>query len=188
RPSTTPTDPYTRAVLFLGNGQELRFIDPRKLGNMWLVKDEKHVVGKLGPEPLDAAFMPQVLLERLAKRSAPIKALLLDQSFLAGVGNIYADEVLFEAGIHPLRSARSLSNPEAIRLHGALLSVLKRALSLRGTTFSRYQDPQGRPGGHQFQLRVFRRTGQPCLACSAPIQRLSLRSRGTHFCPSCQPI
>jgi formamidopyrimidine-DNA glycosylase len=124
----------------------------------------------------------------LSSRRAQVKALLLDQSFVAGVGNIYADEALFAARIHPHRIAATLSKEEAIRLHGALQAVLGQSIRNRGTTFSDYRDGRGRPGQNQDWLKVYRRTGLPCPECSTPIQRLRFGGRGSHICPQCQVL
>lgn len=186
RPPGHPPDPYTRVIWRLEEGEELRFADPRRLGNLWLVGSEDEVVGKLGPEPLEPAFTLQILATRLARRQVPIKALLLDQTVVAGLGNIYADEALWAAALHPRRPAGALSDAEVQRLHGAIGQVLTQALGHRGTSFSDYRDAQGRPGANQGHLRAYRRAGQPCPRCGTAIQRIVLRGRGSYFCPSCQ--
>jgi formamidopyrimidine-DNA glycosylase len=180
------TDPYSRAVFLLDDGARLYFRDPRKLGRMWLVKDENAVVAKLGPEPLGSGFTVEVLSERAKKRSAPIKAVLCDQTFLAGVGNMYADEALFAAGIHPLRKANSLSPKEIARLHRALCRVLKEAIDSHGASIYDWWRPDGQPGTAQFVFKVAHRGGQPCSVCATPIRRIPIRKRGTYFCPRCQ--
>ena len=179
-------DPYTRTVFHLDDGAGLYFRDPRKLGRMWLVKDESKVVGKLGPEPLDPSFTAEVLGERAKKRSAPIKAVLCDQGFLAGVGNMYADEALFAAAIHPLRKANSLSIEEIARLHRALRRVLEEAIGSYGASISDYRRPHGEPGAAQFVFKVAHRAGEPCPVCATPIERITIRQRGTYFCTNCQ--
>jgi formamidopyrimidine-DNA glycosylase len=179
-------DPYIRVVFHLDDGAHLHFRDPRKLGLMWLVKDESKVVGKLGPEPLDRGFTAEVLGERAKKRSALIKAVLCNQSFLAGVGNMYADEALFAAGIHPMRTANSLSTEEIARLHCALRRVLEEAIGSYGASINDYRRPDGEPGTAQFVFKVAHRGGQPCPACATPIERIAIRQRGTYFCPRCQ--
>ncbi len=177
---------YCRAVFFLDDGVRLCFRDPRKLGKMWLVDDESVMVGGLGPEPLEPDFTPDTLAQSLANRSAPIKALLCDQSLLAGVGNMYADEALFAAGIHPLREAKSLSVEEATRLHSALRRVLNEAIDSHGATISDYWRPDGEAGMAQFVFKVAHRRGQPCPVCATPIERIPIRGRGSYFCPNCQ--
>ena len=178
--------PYFRTIFLLDNGVELCFRDPRKLGAMWMVKDEHSVVGKLGPEPLEPGFTPEVLVQRLSNRSAPIKAVLCDQTVLAGVGNMYADEALFAAGIHPLKRANSLSKEEVLRLHRAVRQVLEDAIASSGASTRDYRRPSGEPGSAQYAFQVAHRGGQPCPVCSTPIERIPIRNRGTYFCPRCQ--
>ncbi|MBK8047752.1 MAG: formamidopyrimidine-DNA glycosylase [Anaerolineales bacterium] len=151
------------------------------------------MTGQLGPEPFDAAFTPEVLAGKLAGRTAPIKALLLDQRIVAGVGNIYADESLFRARIHPTRPGGSLSTAEIERLHGAIAAVLLDGIdhagsSLGGSEIQNYIRPGGEQGGFQEEFRVFQRTSKPCLRCGAPVERIVVAQRSTHFCPACQPI
>lgn len=188
RPAGHPPDPHTRAVWRLEQGPELRFADTRRLGNLWLVDAPAldSLIGELGPEPLGPSFTPQILASRLGRRSAPIKAVLLDQTMVAGLGNIYADEALWEAAIQPRRPAAKLATPEISRLHEAISRVLSRALANRGTSFSDYRDAQGRPGSNQGQLKVYGRAGGACYRCGATIQRMVLRGRSSYFCPSCQ--
>ncbi len=182
-----PPDPYCVARFLLDGGVELRFADVRKFGHVWLVEDAGRVVGKLGPDPLEGSFGPGELRERLDRRpGARIKALLLDQSFLAGLGNIYTDEALFEARIHPTRPAGSLPESKVNELHRAIREVLERGIQNRGTTFSDYRDGFGRAGRNQESLAVYHRTGSPCPRCSATIERTVVAGRGTYFCPRCQ--
>ncbi|HWQ27457.1 MAG TPA: bifunctional DNA-formamidopyrimidine glycosylase/DNA-(apurinic or apyrimidinic site) lyase [Dehalococcoidia bacterium] len=186
RRSGDPPDPYTRAVFALDGARELRFTDLRKFGNLWFVDDPAEVVGKLGPEPLDGLTAGR-LRAIFARRSAPVKAVLLDQEAIAGIGNIYADESLFRAGIHPLRPANSLRRAELERLAAAIPETLEEAMEHRGSSYRDYRDAEGHEGTHQFYVRVFRRTGEPCFVCGTPIERVKLAGRGTHFCPNCQP-
>ena len=179
---------YTRAIIHLDKDTNIFFRDPRKLGVMWLVKDADSVVGKLGPEPLEAGFTPQVLAQRLANRTAPIKALLSDQAFIAGIGNMYADEALFAAGIHPLRSGGSLSPEEVEHLHRAIQQVLWSAIGNKGASVDTYFRPDGTLGTAHFQFQVAHRLGgKLCPVCGTPIERIPIRNRGTYFCPHCQP-
>jgi len=187
RPAGAPPDRYVRAILSLDDGSELRFSDLRKFGAFWLVTDLSPVLGRLGPEPLEGGLTPSLLRELTARRRAPIKSLLLDQRALAGLGNIYADEALFAAGLHPQRPASSLSESEVKRLHGAIRRVLAAALDDRGASFSDYVDASGREGRHQLRVQVFRRTGQPCYVCGREIARVKVAGRSSHFCPRCQP-
>ncbi|MFH1486265.1 MAG: bifunctional DNA-formamidopyrimidine glycosylase/DNA-(apurinic or apyrimidinic site) lyase [Chloroflexota bacterium] len=192
RSPSSALDSYLRAVLTLDDGNQLRFYDPRKFGGMWLVAEEEAITCKLGPEPFDAAFTPEVLHSRLVRRAVPIKALLCDQFCLAGVGNIYADEALCDARIHPLRKAKDITLEEAERLHAAIRSVLERAIGNRGTTFrkesltNQYRDAYGEAGRNEDALLVTRRAGAPCSCCGTPLQRIPIRGRGTYFCPDCQ--
>ena len=184
-------DKHTHVLLELDSGARLRYRDARKFGRIWLVDDVAPVLAKLGPEPLSDAFTPGGLAARLAGRQAAVKALLLDQAIVAGVGNIYADEALFRAGIHPLRTGGSLSDAELARLHAAICTVLEEGIAAAGSSLGvssiqNYQRPSGAPGSFQEQHRVFQRTGQPCLVCGAPITRIVVAQRGTHFCPGCQ--
>ena len=181
-----PEERFPRARFRLDDGAELCYVDLRKLGTMWLVDDESKVVGKLGPEPLGEALGPQELHRLLAKRSAPVKAVLLDQGAIAGIGNIYADEALFEAGIRPAKPAKALSRPAAGRLHLAVRKVLMEALADRGSSFRDYVDAEGEQGMHQLRVKVFRRTGEPCYVCGTAIKRVRVSGRSTHYCPKCQ--
>jgi len=187
RPTNFEPDPYTRATFDLDNGTQLRLCDVRKLGVLWLVKDENSVVKKLGPEPLEPAFTPEILAQRLAKHTAPIKAVLCNQSFVAGIGNMYADEILYAARIHPLKRAKSLSREEVERLYQATIRVLNSAITHKGATIRDYRNPCGQPGTAQFFFCVAHRLGEPCPTCGTPIKRIPLRKRGTYFCPRCQP-
>ena len=181
-----PDGRFLRARFGLDDGAALCYVDLRKLGTMWLTDDESAVVGKLGPEPLGEAFGPRELHRLLAKRRAPVKAVLLDQGAIAGVGNIYADEALFEAGIRPSKPARALSRRAAERLHWAVRKVLMEALEDRGSSFRDYVDAEGEQGMHQLRVKVFRRTGEPCYACGTAIKRVKVGGRSTHYCPKCQ--
>jgi formamidopyrimidine-DNA glycosylase len=178
--------PYLRAKFALDDGSWLCFIDLRKFGTMWLIDDTDLVLGKLGPEPLDEAFDVAAFHTLLKRRSTPIKAVLLDQAVLAGVGNIYADESLFHAGIDPRKPANKISRPAAGRLHKAVVAILEEAVGDRGSSFRDYVDAQGQEGFHHLKVRVYRRTGEPCLTCGTPIRRIQLGGRSTHFCPKCQ--
>jgi len=182
-----PPDAYVRAVIALDDGSELRYADLRKLGQMWIVDSPEGAIGALGPEPLNAAFTAARLRETLSHRRAPIKAVLLDQRAIAGLGNIYTDEALFAARIHPLRLANTLTEAETKRLHRAVRRVLNDALGNRGSSFRDYVDAAGREGTHQLRVKVFRRTGQPCYVCRTEIARIKVGGRSTHFCPRCQP-
>jgi len=187
----TPAEPekFTRAIIHLDGETSLHFRDPRKLGVMWLIKDANSVVGKLGPEPLEADFTPQLLAQLLNKRTAPVKAVLCDQNFIAGVGNMYADESLFAARIHPLRSGKSLSQNEIERLHCAIQQVLWSAIGNKGASVENYFRPDGQLGTAHFQFQVAHYlSGKFCPVCGTPLQRIPIRNRGSYFCPRCQPL
>lgn len=182
----TPIDKHTHVLFDLDTNEQLRYRDTRKFGRIWLVEDSATVVGNLGPEPLDADFVPQTLAQSLAGRKASIKALLLNQTVLAGVGNIYADEALFHAGIDPRRAGGSLALEETKRLHLALRDVLLAGIEAQGSSVQNYAPPTGARGGFQEQFQVFRRSGEPCFTCGTPVSRTVLSQRSTHFCPACQ--
>ncbi len=182
-PADTPLRPHDRLIFHLANQQEWRFEDQRKFGRVYLVEDAEAVIGKLGPEPLKEDFDAAYLTRVLARRTAPIKSLLLNQRIVAGIGNIYADESLFRARIHPTRRGGSLSADEIERLVAAIKEVLMQALSEMGTTLRDYRRPDGTVGAFQNRLQVFQRTSEPCPACGTPIQRIVVGGRSTHFCP-----
>jgi formamidopyrimidine-DNA glycosylase len=182
-----PPDRFIRAIIQLDDGKKIYFRDPRKFGVMWLVKDKNTVGDKLGPEPLEAGFTAKVLAEALEKRTAPIKALLCDQSLIAGIGNMYADEALFLAKIHPLRPGKSLSKAEIKRLHRAIKQVLSAAINNKGASTDTYFRPGGEIGTAHFKFRVAHGRGKSCPVCGAPLERIPVRNRGSYFCPRCQP-
>lgn len=177
--------PHLRVALQLDRGR-LLFVDTRKFGRLYLAADANAFLGSLGAEPLDPAFTPTALGDCLQGRRACVKSILLDQRVVAGIGNIYADEALFAAGISPARAAGTLSEAEVEALHSAIRSELQRGIHHRGTTFSDYRDAHGRRGGHREFLRVYGRAGQPCSQCGAEIQRSRLGGRSSHYCPRCQ--
>jgi formamidopyrimidine-DNA glycosylase len=181
-PAGTEPDPYAHTVLTLDDGHELRFSDTRKFGQLYLPADPNQILGKLGPEPLSAEFTPDWLVEALSGRRRAIKPLLLEQSFVAGLGNIYADEVLFRARIDPRRPANSLANREVQELHAAIRQVLREAIDHQGTSLD-WVYPEG---GMEDRLQVYGRADEPCVCCQTPIERIVLGQRGTYFCPSCQ--
>ncbi len=169
-------------------GASLSLYDPRRLARAYWHPAPDEFLRFLGPEPLDESFTPEDLHQILDGKRASVKAVLLDQRNLAGLGNIYADEALFLAGIHPRRPASSLSVEEIHRLYGAIREVLEKGIERRGTTFSTYRDAFGRKGENQLSLNVFRRTGKPCPRCGTPIERIRVAGRSSHFCPRCQPL
>lgn len=181
-------DAHVRAWFNLADGEMLVFNDARKFGRIWLVGDSAEVTGKLGPEPLDWTFTPETLADTLRKRRVAVKALLLDQTVVAGVGNIYADEALFLAGVHPLRPGASLTSAEIGRLHAAIRFVLAESIDQRGTMLRDYRTPYGPDGAYKSHLRVYGQPGKPCPRCGTPVERIRITQRSSHFCPQCQPV
>lgn len=180
-------DPYTRAVFDLDNGMQMRFCDVRKFGVLYLVNDVNSVIGKLGPEPLGSDFNVRFLRQQLSKRTAPVKAVLCDQHLVAGIGNMYADEILHAAHINPLRKADSLTDKELNLLYKMTIRVLESAISHKGATVRDYQTPSGQPGTAQNFFSVAHRLNKKCPTCNTLIKRIRIRNRGTYFCPHCQP-
>jgi formamidopyrimidine-DNA glycosylase len=177
---------FTRAIFHLDNGTAVHFWDPRKFGVMWLADDESAVDCSLGPEPLSDDFTPAALGGLLRHRTAPVKPVLLDQSVIAGIGNMYADEALFEARIHPLKPAGKLSADEIKRLHGAIRHVLRKALRKKGASVRNYIRPDGEPGTAHDEFIVAHGVGKNCPGCGGSIERIVVRGRGTYICPRCQ--
>jgi formamidopyrimidine-DNA glycosylase len=184
------TSPYTRVALTLSNGRRLLFTDPRKFGRMTVAAPEELVAlfAKIGPEPLDIEFTPDMLAERLSGRARSIKAVLLDQAVVAGLGNIYADEALFRARVNPLRPAATLTQDEIVALHDGIQEALTVGIAHGGTTFGRHRGLYDEPGSNLEHVQVYRRTGQPCPRCGAAITRIRIAQRSAHFCPECQPV
>jgi formamidopyrimidine-DNA glycosylase len=195
-PPEVPLPPHTHAVLTLSPGpgepagREVRFVDPRRFGRLSLHKqpatDNLQPATYNGPgrEPLTISL--EDFIELFLKRKTPIKAALLNQSLLHGMGNIYADESLFRAGIRPRRQAGRLTRDELTRLRKALIDVLRRAIKLGGSSVSDYVDADGMRGYFQIEHKVYGRAGEPCLTCGIPIRKITVAGRGTHFCPKCQ--
>jgi formamidopyrimidine-DNA glycosylase len=185
--ANTPVPSHTHGILHLVSGRELRFVDARRFGRMELhglpTKKTTRFTGT-GQEPLNISQDEFAALFR--PRRTSVKAALLNQKLLQGVGNIYADESLFRAGIRPRRMARRLKRAELDRLHTAVQTVLTEAIALGGSSVSDYVDADGVEGFFQLQHRVYMRTGQPCLVCGTPIRRIVVAGRGTHYCPQCQ--
>lgn len=177
----TEVPPHTHAILTLSGGKELRFVDARRFGRLSVSTETYTGPGR---EPLTIPLEDFIALFR--NRKIAIKAALLNQSLLHGVGNIYADEALFHAGIRPRRQAGRLTRDELTRLRAALIKVLKHAIKLGGSSVSDYVDADGVAGFFQLHHRVYSRTGEPCRTCSTPIERIVVGGRSTHFCPTCQ--
>jgi formamidopyrimidine-DNA glycosylase len=185
-PHDAPRNKHMHVCLQLDDGFELRFRDTRKFGRMWLVDDPVQVVGKLGPEPLEISA--HEFHARIEQRRGNLKPLLLDQTFLAGIGNIYADESLWYARLHPLRQTETLTRAERGRLFRAIRQVLTRAIAVGGTSIDvMYKRINGKSGGFTNSLRAFDQEQRPCRRCGTPIQKTIVGQRGTHFCPTCQP-
>jgi len=179
---------YARAVFHFSNGHRLVFSDRRRLGLMWLVDDADTVVCKLGPEPLGESFTPGILGQRLSRHHIPVKAALLDQRIVAGIGNMYADEALFAARIHPLRKADALSPAEVQTLHNCICRVLGAGIGSKGASVDTYVRPEGELGTAHFDFKVAHKGGEPCPVCGSTIERVLVQNRGTCFCPRCQPL
>lgn len=192
---TTPDAPlqkHTRVRLFIEGDRELRFVDSRTFGQMWWVPADQPVTSiitgltRLGVEPLSPEFTVTLLKEKCGDRHRPMKTFLLDQAIIAGLGNIYADEALFKAGILPTRKASSLTLAEIKKLHHAIIEVLETSISQGGTTFSDFVSTTGTNGNYGGMALTYGRTGEPCRVCSQPIERIKLGGRSTHFCRHCQ--
>jgi formamidopyrimidine-DNA glycosylase len=190
RPADAPDD-YVRATFGLDDGHELRWTDLRKFGTMWLVEDATMVMETLGPEPLEAEFTPRVLRGRAGRRGAPIKSVLLDQSVLAGMGNLYTDEALHYAKLHPLRPANKLKPADWERLHAGIVRALRMGIAARGsslgTTLRDHINVDGAPGQNMETVQAYGREGEPCYGCGTPMRRIKVGGRSSVFCPSCQP-
>jgi formamidopyrimidine-DNA glycosylase len=185
-----PADPYERAVVRLDDGSDVGYRDVRRFGT-WLLLEpgelDPYLSARVGPEPLEPRFTAKRLGERLAGRRAPIKAAILDQRTLAGVGNIYADEALWRARIHPVREARSLDEGEIRALHRGIRKALEVGIARQGSTLRDYRLPGGESGAMQREFKVYGRSGDPCERCGTPIEKIRTAGRGTWYCPQCQP-
>ena len=189
-PHDAPRDRFERVALAFADGDELRFSDIRRFGRIALY-DRDALAARfrdLGPEPLGDDWARDDFVAALGRRRTRLKPLLLDQSFLAGLGNIYVDESLFRAGLHPLTIAAEVPPERAARLHATIREVLGEAIASGGTTFSNYRDAFGNEGDYYERRRVYGRTDEPCPNCGTAITRIVVGGRGTHFCPRCQPL
>ena len=191
----SPQDPlqkHTRIRLFFAENRELRFVDQRTFGKIWWAPPGQEVssiitgLNNLGPEPFTSELSVEYLQEQFKKRQRPIKSALLDQSLVAGVGNIYADESLFLSGISPTTPCSALTRPQLERLHHHIIQVLKTSIEVGGTTIRNFLNVQGVNGNYGGTAWVYNRTGEPCRVCGTPIERLKLAGRSAHFCPKCQ--
>lgn len=185
-----PIQKHTHVIFHLTDGRELRYLDVRKFGRMSLLPKGEEVTEssliKLGPEPVKDQLHFEPFFIKLKNHKKSIKALLLDQTLVAGIGNIYADEVLFRSKIHPERPSSSLSKAEAKELHRSILFIMKEAVEAGGTTIRTYENSFGKMGGYQRKLKVYGRKDLPCSVCGTPIKKIKVAQRGTHYCPFCQ--
>jgi formamidopyrimidine-DNA glycosylase len=181
---SVPIAKHHRLILDLDGDLRLAFNDPRKFGRVWLAADPERILAELGPEPLDPAFSAEDFFDCLQHTRRKLKPLLLDQSFIAGLGNIYTDEALHLAGLHPLQAAHLLNATQAKRLLESIRAVLVGGIQRQGASI----DWVYRGGDFQNYFRVYQRTGQPCPVCRTPVERMVVGQRGTHFCPVCQPF
>lgn len=188
-----PLEKHTHVIFHFTDGTELRYKDVRQFGTMDLLPRGEYALlpglASLGPEPLAETFTAEVLQSALkSRRSGKIKVLLLDQTFVAGLGNIYVDEVLFQSGIHPEASGPDLQSEQIERLHAAIVAVLAQSVELGGSSVKSYVNGYGQEGGMQHQLKVYGHEDNPCPNCGTEIAKTRVGGRGTHFCPSCQPL
>ncbi len=189
--STQPCK-HTRIRVFDKNNNELRYIDVRSFGQMWWIKEglsPNNIIkglGSLGPEPFSKDFNANYLKKVISKRTKSIKSILLDQTIVAGIGNIYADESLYSAGISPFREAKTIKKNELISLKESIVNVLKKSIGSGGTTFSDFRDLEGENGNFGLQTNVYRRTGKECRKCGNLIEKQKIAGRSTHWCPNCQ--
>ena len=188
REAGAPLDAHTVVVLSLEDGRELRFCDMRRFAKLWLANAAEVAAldRALGPEPLTRRFTAERLAEALRVRRGLLKPLLLNQNLVAGLGNIYVDEALFAARLHPTRTADTLTDADFRRLHRAIRAVLAQGIRNEGTSFRDYRGAIGQPGRNQMMVEVFRREGQPCPRCGTTILKTRVGGRGTHYCPRCQ--
>jgi formamidopyrimidine-DNA glycosylase len=188
----SPRKKHEHVILHFKGGKQLRFHDTRKFGRIYLTSDSDKILGRLGPEPLANGFTCKMLARRLRRHQRLLKPLLLDQTFIAGLGNIYVDEALWESKIHPCRISASLTEPEIRALYRAIPRVLKRGLKNLGTSLgsgkANFYSIARHQGRNRDELNVFRRTDHPCPRCQTKIQRITVGQRSTHICPVCQKI
>ncbi|MCT6811828.1 MAG: bifunctional DNA-formamidopyrimidine glycosylase/DNA-(apurinic or apyrimidinic site) lyase [Lactobacillus helsingborgensis] len=188
----TKKDKHDHVQIVFSDNSALRYNDVRKFGRMQLIKTgtekEKTGISKLGAEPNSAAFTVSYLQNGLARKKKNIKNTLLDQSVVAGLGNIYVDEVLWETKIHPLSQANTIPAERVAQLHDNINSLIELAIAERGTTIHTYLDANGKTGGFQKMLQVYGHKGEPCVRCGTPLEKIKVNGRGTTFCPKCQVI
>lgn len=188
--SSVPLTKHTHIIFTLDTGEELRYLDVRKFGRMSLV-DKNRVslhpsLASLGPEPVCEELTVEKIRLFLSNKKRSIKSCLLDQKMVAGIGNIYADEILFASGIHPARIGESLTSTEISKLHHDIIDIMEKAVASGGTTIRTYSNAYGREGSFQQNLKVYGKAGTACVNCQTPINKIKIAQRGTHFCPNCQ--
>lgn len=187
-PAKSATPDYAKVALALDDARVMHFVDVRKFGRFEWRADADAEFVELGPEPLGEEFTPTWLASALKERRRALKPLLLDQSFVAGLGNIYVDESLHRSGLHPLAKSERVKSAQAVALHHEIRAVLEEAIEREGSSFDVfYRTPEGNPGSYQDQFRVYGRDGKPCRKCGTTIARMVVGQRGTHVCPRCQP-
>ena len=186
-----PGRPHLRVRLVLDDGNRLLFVDQRRFGTGVVIDGrgelDRYLDERVGPEPLEPGFTPEVLWRAARRRKAPVKAFLLDQRRVAGVGNIYADEALFRARIHPLRPAGKLRRAEVERLHAGIIAALEGGIARQGASIDNYRDANGARGSMQDEFLIHLREGQPCVRCGRPVVKIVAAGRGTYVCRHCQP-
>lgn len=188
----TSKDKHTHIIFYLESGYALHYLDVRKFGRMSLVEKgqefEHKSLAKLGPEPISEEFKLEKMKEFLTRRTKAIKGVLLDQELVVGIGNIYADEILFQSKIHPKRPANTLTDKEEKILHDSIIDILNRAVDLGGTTIRTYKNAFGESGNYQNYLKVYGKEDFPCLRCGTEIEKIKVVGRGSHYCPNCQKL
>ena len=182
------TPKYTTVEFNFENDQKMCLVDYRKFGKVWITDAVKPIVKNLGVEPLSRKFTLNKFKKLLNKRSGTIKPLLLNQAFIAGIGNYLADEILFRSSLHPLRKANTLSKEEIKKLHNSIKHIITKSIDYGGTTFLTFRGPEGKKGEFWKKLQVFRKTGEPCPHCKSPIKRIVVGQRGTHYCENKQKL
>ncbi|QDY86314.1 DNA-formamidopyrimidine glycosylase [Paenibacillus polymyxa] len=187
-----PVEKHTHVIFHFKDGTELRYQDVRQFGTMHLFPAGQDLLekplNKLGLEPMDEAFTPEMLRAAVGTRSTSIKAALLNQSYVVGIGNIYVDESLFKAGIHPAQPAKSLTDSQFNVLHEAIVSTLGASIQVGGSSIKSFVNGQGKTGDFQHQLQIYGRNAKPCINCGTLIEKSVVAGRGTHHCPICQPL
>ena len=189
-PGSLADDPHRRALITLGDGSDVAYRDVRRFGTWLLLEPDQtapYLETRVGEEPLQQGFSTRNVVPKLSRRRAPVKAVLLDQRVFAGMGNIYADEALWRARIHPLRPANEVAPDELRRLVRGVRDALKVGIARQGSTISTYRQPDGAPGRMQHEFKVYGRAGEPCDRCGTPIEKIRVAGRGTSYCPECQP-